>query len=84
MYLNNLLRSVNNGKGVSGIYKITFLPFRLFTYYGSSNEFGVRFKYHYFNGAKQTNFLALFLRVFGWANFSITVVELCPVKDLAS
>lgn len=31
---------------VSGIYKITFLPFRLFTYYGSSSNLGMRFKYH--------------------------------------
>ena len=36
---------------VSGIYKITFLPFRMFTYYGSSSNLGIRFKYHYYNGA---------------------------------
>jgi len=67
---------------VSGIYKITFLPFRMFTYYGSSSNLGIRFKYHYYNGVNQTNFLGLFLRVFGWKYFSITVVELCPRKDL--
>lgn len=71
-------------KGVSGIYKITFLPFRMFTYYGSSINLGGRFKYHYFNGAKQSGFLALFLRVFGWSNFSITVVEVCPCNELIS
>lgn len=68
--------------GVSGIYKITFLPFRMFTYYGSSSNLGMRFKYHYFNGAKQGNFLGLFLRVFGWTKFSITLVELCSREDL--
>ena len=41
----------------SGIYKITFLPFRLFTYYGSSSNLGERFKYHYYNGPKLYNFL---------------------------
>lgn len=55
----------NTWKGVSGIYKITFLPFRLFTYYGSSSNLGMRFKYHYFNGPYQSNFLGLFLKVFG-------------------
>lgn len=64
-------------KGVSGIYKITFLPYRLFTYYGSSSDLGSRFKYHYFNGPKQTNFLGIFLKAFGWVNFSITVVQTC-------
>ena len=51
--------------GVSGVYKITFLPFRLFTYYGSSSNLGGRFKYHYFNGPYQDNFLGIFLSVFG-------------------
>lgn len=72
----------NTWKGVSGIYKITFLPFRLFTYYGSSRDQGGRFKYHYFTSPKLMNFLGLFLNVFGWSNFSITVVELCPVEQL--
>jgi len=51
----------------NGIYKITFLPFRIFTYYGSSSNpnLGMRFQYHYFNGPKQGNFIGLFLRVFG-------------------
>lgn len=66
----------------SGIYKITFLPFKVFTYYGSSSNLGIRFKYHYFNGSKKETFLGQFLRVFGWSKFSITVVELCPRKDL--
>lgn len=79
---NNLTAFRQQWKGVSGIYKITFLPFRMFTYYGSSSDIGMRFKYHYFNGPKQNNFLGLFLRVFGWNNFSITVVEVCPRVDL--
>lgn len=70
--------------GISGIYKITFLPFRLFTYYGSSSNLGMRFKYHYFNGAKKRNFLGIFLNVFGWSNFSITVVETCSLAKLAT
>ena len=37
----------------------------------------MRFKYHYFNGPYQYNFLGMFLKVFGWANFSITVIETC-------
>lgn len=69
-------------KGVSGIYKITFLPFRLFRYYGSSVDLGSRFKYHYYNGPKQNNFLGIFLKVFGWSFFSITVVETCSRDQL--
>jgi len=75
---NNILSFRQAWKGVSGIYKITFLPFRLFSYYGSSVDLGARFKYHYYNGPKQNNFLGLFLKVFGWSFFSITVVETCP------
>lgn len=75
---NDLLAFRTKWRGVSGIYKITFLPFRMFTYYGSSVDLGMRFKYHYFNGPKQGNFLGLFLKTFGWSNFSITVVETCP------
>ena len=60
---NNIVLFRNTWNGVSGIYKITFLPFRMFTYYGSSSNLGMRFKYHYFNGSKQANFLGLFLRV---------------------
>lgn len=69
-------------KGVSGIYKITFLPFRLFTYYGSSKNLGERLKYHYFNTPKQSSFLGLFLNIFGWEMFSVTIVELVPVNKL--
>ena len=36
-------------KGKSGIYKLTFLPCRLFTYFGSSKDLGERFKYHFYN-----------------------------------
>lgn len=74
----NLTQFRSTWKGVSGIYKITFLPCRLFTYYGSSSDLGSRFKYHYFNGPKQGNFLGIFLNAFGWDKFSITVVETCP------
>jgi len=28
-------------------------------------DLGMRFKYHYYNGAKQRNFLGLFLKTFG-------------------
>lgn len=81
---NNILSLQKNWKKVSGIYKITFLPFRIFTYYGSSVNLGARFKYHYFNGNKQLNFLGIFLKQLGWAKFSITVVEICPINQLAS
>lgn len=37
--------------------KITFLPFRLFTYYGSN--LGERLKYHYYNTPKQPSLLGL-------------------------
>jgi group I intron endonuclease len=80
----NITTFRNAWLGVSGIYKITFLPFRLFTYYGSSSNLGMRIKYHYFNGAKKENFLGLFLSVFGWSNFSITVIETCSRAELAT
>lgn len=70
--------------GISGIYKITYLPFRIFTYYGSSSNLGLRFKYHYYNGAKKGNFLGLFLSAFDWSKFSITVIETCPPFELAT
>ena len=81
---NNILSFRNKWNGVSGIYKITFLPFRLFTYYGSSSNLGIRFKYHYYNGAKLCNFLGFFLKTFGWTNFAITVIEVCPKDKLGS
>ena len=56
----------------------------MFTYFGSSSNLGLRFKYHYFNGSKQKNFLGIFIRIFGWTKFSITVVELCPREYLHS
>jgi group I intron endonuclease len=61
----------------SGIYKITFLPFKLFSYYGSSKKIGERIKYHYYNGNKQKKFLGLFIKEFGWSYFSVTLVEKC-------
>jgi group I intron endonuclease len=79
---NNILSFRNKWNGISGIYKITFLPFRLFTYYGSSFDLGMRFKYHYYNGAKQRNFLGFFLKTFGWTNFAITVIEISPKDKL--
>lgn len=57
-------------KGKSGIYKLTFLPCRLFTYFGSSKDLGERFKYHYFNTSKEKTFLALFIKTFGWGCYS--------------
>jgi group I intron endonuclease len=79
---NEILKFQKAWTGVSGIYKITFLSFRLFTYYGCSTNLGLRFKYHYFNGPKQNTFLGLFFKVFGWSNFSITVVEICSRENL--
>lgn len=52
-------------KNISGIYKITYLPNKLFTYYGSSQNIGARFKYHYYLGKIQNNNLGLFLNTFG-------------------
>jgi len=52
-------------KNISGIYKITYLPCRLFTYYGSSNNIGRRIKYHYYHTGKQKNFLGSFIKLFG-------------------
>lgn len=80
--VNDLLLFRNKWKGVSGIYKITFLPFRLFTYYGSSRDLGARFKYHQYNTLKRGTFLGSFLQFFGLQYFSITVVELCSPQDL--
>lgn len=53
----------------------------MFTYYGSSKNLGERFKYHYFNGPKQKNFLGLFLSVFKWNYFSITIVEVVSSSE---
>jgi len=61
---------------------LTFLPSRYFYYYGSSINLGQRFKYHFVSGSKQTGFLALFLKVFGWTQFSVTVVETCSPHQL--
>lgn len=72
----------NKWKKECGIYKMTFRPFRIITYYGSSINLGIRFKYHYSNGPKPSSFRGLFLRIFGWSNFSMTVVEVCHNKDL--
>lgn len=56
-----------------GIYKLTFLPCRLFTYFGSSKNLGLRFKYHSYNTSKENTFLAIFIKTFGWD--WVTVVE---------
>lgn len=40
----------------AGIYKLTFLNFKLFSYYGSSSNLGQRIKYHYYNGKHQGTF----------------------------
>ncbi len=70
----NLTAFRKNWLGVSGIYKITFLPFRLFTYYCSSSNLGEWFKYHFYNGHKKEKFLGIFLWIFGWSKFSITIL----------
>jgi group I intron endonuclease len=49
--------------------------------YAISN-LGLRFKYHYYNGAKLRNFLGFFFKTFGWTNFAITVIEVCPKDKL--
>lgn len=71
-FLDNHTFYQNKLQNVSGIYKITYLSNRLFTYYGSSLNIGNRIKYHYYNGGKQKNFLGLFISTFNWSSFSIT------------
>ena len=66
----------------SGIYKITFLPCRLFTYYGSSNNIGRRIKYHYYNTGKQQTYLGNFVKLFGWSAFSVILIEECNLNKL--
>jgi hypothetical protein len=58
----------------SGIYKITFLNFKLFTYYGSSKNLGSRLKYHYYTSPNKDNFLGIFLNYFTWKLFSVTII----------
>lgn len=43
----------------------------------------MRLKYHYFNSPKKRNFLGIFLNIFGWSNFSITIIETTPRIFLA-
>ena len=78
----NFLKFRKKWKGKSGIYKLTFLPCRLFTYFGSSKDLGERFKYHYYNTSKEKTFLALFIKTFCWDSFALTVVEEVPVYSL--
>ena len=70
------------GPAKSGIYKLTFLPCRLFTYFGSSKDLGERFKYHYYNTSKEQTFLALFIKTFGWDCFAVTVIEEVTMDSL--
>jgi hypothetical protein len=44
----------------SGIYKITFLPLMVFSYYGFSQIIREKIKYHYYNKNKQNKFSGLF------------------------
>lgn len=81
-FLNNHTYYQNKWYNISGIYKITYLPVRLFTYFGSSSNIGERIKYHYNNGGKQNNFLSLFISTFNWSSFSVTLVEKCNKNDL--
>lgn len=69
-------------QNISGIYKITYLPNRLFSYYGPSNNVGARLKYHYYLGKHGNNFLGLFLNTFGWSSFSMTLIEQCSEDKL--
>jgi hypothetical protein len=46
-FSNNHTLSWKKWKGLVGINKITYLPNRLYTYYGSSKNIGNRIKYHY-------------------------------------
>jgi hypothetical protein len=68
--------------GSSGVYKITFLHFKLFTYYGSSTNLGQRVRSHYYDGKNKTNFLGLFIKLFGINNFSFTIIETCSDSEL--
>ena len=78
----NFLKFRTKWNGRSGIYKLTFLPCKLFTYYGSSKNLGLRLKYHSYNTSKENTFLALFIKTFGWDSFALTVVEEVPVYSL--
>jgi hypothetical protein len=70
-------------KNYSGIYKITCLPFRFLYYYGSTNNFAVILKYHYFSGATRGGgLLKALLAYLSWEYFSVTIVELCPPSEL--
>lgn len=66
----------------SGIYKITFLGFRIFNYYGSSSNLGQRIKYHFYNGKHQKTYLGLFIEFFGIDKFSFTILETCSKSEL--
>ena len=57
--------------GKSGIYKITFLPYRLFTYIGSSKDLGARFKYHYYMTSKLDTFLGYFIKLLVEISFQL-------------
>jgi group I intron endonuclease len=74
----------NKWKGISGIYKITYLNCKFFTYYGSSKNLGSRLKYHYYTTPKMQSFLGLFLNLFTWKSFSITIIETCSPNLLKS
>jgi len=63
-----------------GVYKVTYLTYRIFTYYGSSKNVGKRVKYYYYNGSNQKKFFGLFLKVFGWSSFSVTLIEECDIS----
>lgn len=65
-----------NWANIGGIYKITYLPFKLFSYYGSTKNFAQRFKYHNNSTPKNNTLLGLFIRTFGWKSFSMTIVEI--------
>lgn len=79
VYQNTFRKKWNN---VSGIYKITFTPFKLFFYYGSSKNLGERLKYHFYNGKYQNTFLGLLIYLYGWEKFTVSIVETCSIQSI--
>ena len=81
-YHNIYISEKMEWNNISGIYKITYLPCHLFAYYGSSNNIGRRLKYHYYSAKHKKNFLGLFIKVFKWSSFSVTLIEKCSIQKL--
>jgi hemolysin activation/secretion protein len=69
-------------EGIADIYKITYLKYKIFTYYGSSKNLGARLKYHFYTSPTHNTFLGLFLNTFTWKKFSISIIETCTHNNL--